>query len=321
MKPIENRYEFLLIFDCENGNPNGDPDAENLPRIDSQDGHGLVSPESIKRKIRDRIALNGIEIFIQHQTNLNRAIFAAREQSNTLKDKSTKITLQNAAAIMCKRFYDVRTFGGVMTTGVNSGQLTGPVQITLARSVDPVHIMDWGITRVAVAETVQGAKTLADYEQWESEQNASDLRTMGRKSLIPYGLFVAKGCISAFDAERTGFSEADLELLCESMLDMFEHSRSASRGLMTTRRLVIFKHIGSSKDPKVRLKQAKLGRIPAQNLLELGRIVRISRVNKDAFPRAYHDYDVVVDTSALPETIEVLDLDLWDEEKFRSAWV
>ena len=320
MKPIENRYEFLLIFDCENGNPNGDPDADNLPRTDSQDGHGLISDVSIKRKLRDYVALRGKEIFVKHKTNLNRAIQEAREQAGQPKAKATKATVEDASKIMCERFFDVRTFGAVMTTGANAGQVLGPVQITLARSIDPIHTMDWSITRVAKTEDLKSGKTTADYEKWEEEHAATDLQTMGRKSFIPYGLYVVKGFISAFEAEKTGFSQEDFELLCEAMLNMFEHSRSASRGLITTRRLIIFKHVGSAENLEDRKRQAKLGRVPAQRLLEQGNVVSITRSNQDRVPRAYADYTVTVDETKLPNSIEMLDLDLWDEEVFRADW-
>lgn len=320
MKPIENKYEFMIIFDCENGNPNGDPDADNLPRSDSQNGFGLVSDVAIKRKIRDYLSLVGEEIFVQHKTNLNRGIFEAREKTGEAKHPATAATLREAEKFMCQKYFDVRTFGAVMTTGANAGQLTGPVQITVARSVDPIHIMDWSITRVAVTQDIKSAKSVDDYIAWEAKQPEEERRTMGRKSLIPYGLYVAKGFVSAFDAQITGFSETDLELLCQSILNMFEHSRSASRGTMTTRRLILFRHTSSSTDPKQKKQQAMLGRVPAQRLLELGSIVSVTKVDTSQPPRAYSDYSVIINTTALPEGIEMLDYSQWDEGLFKNPW-
>ncbi|MEY4530736.1 MAG: hypothetical protein RLZZ156_1457 [Deinococcota bacterium] len=320
MGVINNRYEFMLIFDCENGNPNGDPDTENLPRIDSQDGHGLVSDASLKRKIRDLVARIGEKIFVEHDINLNRKIFEAREKTGKA-GKATKEAVDQAAKLMCETYFDVRTFGAVMSTGANAGQLVGPVQIIPARSVDPIHIMDWGITRVAVTETVKNAKSLGDYEVWEVNQPKDQLRTMGRKALIPYGLYVAKGFISAFDAENTGFSEDDLQLLFEALLNMFEHSRSGSRGMMSARKLVIFKHIGDAIKPEHSEQQAKLGRVPAHYLLDLGSVVSITRKDTNRPPRAFNDYTVTVDASVLPKGIEMLVLDMWDMDLYTNGWV
>ena len=317
MNPIQNRFEFLLIFDCENGNPNGDPDADNLPRTDLQDGHGLISDVSIKRRIRDYAQLTGHEIFYQHSINLNRLIQGARVQAGNEKLKPTLEVTKSAAKKLCERYYDVRTFGAAASTGPNAGEITGPVQITLGKSIDPVHIIEMTITRKSVAKDLPKNSTVADYERWEAEQPRDELQTMGRKSLIPYGLYTAKGFISAFQAERTEFSSDDLVTLCEAMLNMYEHGRSASKGLMTTRRLLVFKHVGKSKNPEQFLKEAKLGRAPAQNLLEQGKVVTITRTDQKQVARAYADYSVTVDRERLPNGVEMIDLETWDEKLFR----
>src|SRR3990170_3048321 len=230
---IQNRYEFLYLFDCENGNPNGDPDAGNAPRLDPEDMRGLVSDVALKRRVRNyvQIASGNVApnaIFIEHATNLNRPITKAHEETGGVPEKSaSKGKVKEARKWMCKTFFDVRTFGAVMSTGANAGQVRGPVQFSFARSVDPILPMEASITRMAVAEKVSGAKTAADYEKWENEQEEDKLRTMGRKALIPYGLYVSKGFVSANLAKGTGFSDDDLKNLWEALLNMYDHDRSA----------------------------------------------------------------------------------------------
>src|ERR1700722_13412762 len=196
--PIKNRYEFLFLFDCENGNPNGDPDAGNAPRIDPEDMHGLVSDVAIKRRIRNYVQLaHGNQmpnaIFIEHATNLNRQIMRAHEETPGGYDgKKTKDKVEAARNWMCQQFYDVRAFGAVMSTGPNAGQVRGPVQVSFARSHEPVLSSEISITRQAVAQDVKGAKSSADYAKAEAEQPEDTLRTMGRKALFPYGLYIAR---------------------------------------------------------------------------------------------------------------------------------
>ncbi len=193
MNSIQNRYEFLYLFDCENGNPNGDPDAGNSPRIDPEDMHGLVSDVAIKRRVRnyiqtafDNTAPNAI--FVEHATNLNKPIAEAHIKTDGAPGgNATRPQVEKARGWMCGTFFDVRTFGAVMSTGANAGQVRGPVQVAFSRSIDPILPMDAAITRMAVAEKVKDAKTVADYEAWEEKQDEDKLRTMGRKSLIPYG--------------------------------------------------------------------------------------------------------------------------------------
>jgi len=208
---------------------------------------------------------------------------------------------------MCRNFFDVRTFGAVMSTGPNAGQVRGPVQLAFARSVDPVMPLDISITRMAVAADVKGAKSWKDYEQWEAEQDEDTLRTMGRKSLIAYGLFVGKGFISAHLAEQTGFSKDDLKLLFKAVLGMYEHDRSASKGVMTVRPpIYVLKHVGTDSNPEQRTRQAKLGCAPAQVLFE--EVIEVKRRAGVETPRSFADYEVVVHEDKVPAGVELLRL-------------
>ena len=311
--PITNRYEFLCLFDCENGNPNGDPDAGNAPRIDPEDMHGLVSDVAVKRRIRNYVQIaRGNKapnaVFIEQATNLNRPIVTAHEETGNpepTKKGSSKDQVEKARNWMCGQFYDVRAFGAVMSTGPNAGQVRGPVQVAFSRSYDPVLPLDISITRMAVAEDVKGAKSSADYVKWEGEQDEDKLRTMGRKSIIPYGLYGCRGFISAHLAEKTGFSEDDLELLWEALKNMYEHDRSASKGLMTVQKLFAFKHVGTDSDNGQRARQAILGCAPAHALFDLIKVVKKPEV---ASPRSFGDYTVTVDPKSLSPGVELLEL-------------
>ncbi|MBM4075443.1 MAG: type I-C CRISPR-associated protein Cas7/Csd2, partial [Planctomycetes bacterium] len=291
-QPITNRYEFFFLFDCENGNPNGDPDSGNAPRLDPQDMHGLVSDVALKRRIRNYVQLargNAMPnaIFVEHASNLNVAIARAHESTGGMpgtsgsgektKSKTNKDKSAGARKWLCDNFYDIRTFGAVLSTGANAGQVRGPVQIPFARSVSPILPLDVSITRMAVAgfekktHGVQDDPGMSSEKLLELEKNVPEdtLRTMGRKSLIPYGLFVGKGFISAHLAQQTGFNTDDLQLLFEALLNMYEHDRSASKGTMTVRQpLYVFKHVGTDSVPDQRQRQAMLGCAPAQVLFE-----------------------------------------------------
>jgi CRISPR-associated protein Csd2 len=308
-EPIKTRYEFMVLFDCENGNPNGDPDAGNTPRIDPEDMHGLVSDVAMKRRVRNYVQMAGGNnspnaIFIEHATNLNRRIVCAHEATpgGYVPDKKAgkgKVAL--AKEWMCKNFYDVRAFGAVMSTGPNAGQVRGPVQFSFARSVDPVLPLDISITRMAVAEDVKGAKSSEDYLKWEKEQPEDQLRTMGRKALIPYGLYVVKGFISAHLAEDTKFSEADLLILWEALLKMYDHDRSASKGVMSVREpIFVFQHIGTDTNDQQRLQQAKLGCAPAHKLFDLIAVKKKAGIES---ARSFHDYEIIFRKSLLPKGI------------------
>jgi len=331
--PISNRYEFLFLFDCLNGNPNGDPDAGNAPRLDPQDMHGLVSDVAIKRRIRNYVQVArgnklaegdkpGYAIFIEHATNLNIAIARAHENAGdkkiTGKKGANKYDVEEAREWMCRNFYDVRTFGAVMSTGANAGQVRGPVQIAFCRSVDPILPLEASITRMAIAEP-EGEKakkmTSKQLEEWTAEQPEDELRTMGRKSLIPYGLYVGKGFVSANLADPahrgTGFSEDDLKLLWEAILNMYEHDRSSSKGVMTVHpeHTFVFKHVGTDKDNEQRARQAKLGCAPAHKLFELVE----SRIQHVATPRSIKDYGELPTPNKigaqLPAGVEVYRMD------------
>lgn len=308
-KIIKNRYEFLLMFDCENGNPNGDPDAGNSPRIDPEDMHGLVSDVAIKRRVRNyvQIAKENVPpyaIFVEHGTNLNRPIQEAHEQTNSTG--ATRQEVDKKRKWMCDTFYDIRTFGAVLSTGANAGQVRGPVQIAFARSLHPILPLDVSITRMAVAENVKG--DLKAYKEWEEKQPEDELRTMGRKALIPYGLYVAKGFISAHLAQGTGFTDDDLNLLWEALCNMYDHDRSASKGMMATRKLIVFKHVGTDTDPQQRTRQAMLGCAPAHQLLELGQIVDIRLKDTTQPPRRFHDYEVNLYRDRVPRGVELIEL-------------
>lgn len=313
IEPIQNRYEFLCLFDCENGNPNGDPDAGNAPRIDPQDLHGLVSDVAIKRRIRNYVQIargNTMPnaIFVQHATNLNRPIVRAHEQTEgglgTTDKGASKAKVEMARRWMCQNFYDVRTFGAVMSTGPNAGQVRGPVQIAFARSLDPVLPLDLSITRMAVAENVKGAKSSEEFAKWEGEQAEDKLRTMGRKSLIPYGLYLAKGFISAHLAANTGFTDNDLTLFWDALLGMYEHDRSASKGHMSVREpIVVFKHVGTDTNQVQRKQQAMLGCAPAHKLFELLEVKK--KRDMPEAPRSFADYNVTLNRSQVPAGVEV----------------
>ncbi len=313
---IKNRYEFLFLFDCENGNPNGDPDSANAPRIDPEDMRGLVSDVAIKRRIRNYVqAAHGNAmpnaIFIEHATNLNTKIARAHENTGGMPEhdgKKWKTTREKAAAAgrwLCDNFFDIRAFGAVLSTGPNAGQVRGPVQIAWAKSVDRILPLEASITRMAVAEDIKGSKIGSiDFEKWESQQPEDSLRTMGRKSLIPYGLFVGKGFISAHLAQKTGFSEDDLGLLWAALLNMFELDRSASKGVMTVRKpIYVFKHVGTDGDPVQRQRQAQLGCAAAQDLFGL---IDVQLNPALTVPRKFSDYIVKV-SRELPPGVELLE--------------
>ncbi len=287
---MNHRYDFVYLFDCKDGNPNGDPDAANSPRIDPQDMHGLVSDVCLKRKVRNFVLLAkecapGYGIFVQQGSVLNDRIAEAHKalghevDAKSEKKKASRDQVAAARVAMCKRFFDVRTFGAVMSTGANAGQVRGPVQLSFSRSIDPILPLELSITRMAVTE---------------AKEADSPNQTMGRKNLIPYGLYRCHGFISAHLARETGFSEADLELFWQALTQMFDHDRSASRGTMAPQKLVVFKH------------QSALGNAPAHKLFNL---VKVDRRQGVAVPRSIEDYDITVPgSSALPAGVEILDL-------------
>ncbi|MEW8438855.1 MAG: type I-C CRISPR-associated protein Cas7/Csd2 [Candidatus Thiodiazotropha taylori] len=286
MMTIQNRYEFVYLFDVTNGNPNGDPDAGNMPRLDPESSKGLVTDVCLKRKIRNFIELTegnspGYDIYVREKAVLNnqnlRAYDALEIEPVAKKLPKDEQQAKEVTAWMCKNFFDIRTFGAVMTTKVNSGQVRGPVQLAFAKSVDPVIPLEISITRMAVAT------------EEEAEKQSGDNRTMGRKSIVPYGLYRVHGFISAKLAEKTGFSDSDLEKLWQALQMMFEHDHSAARGEMVARKLVVFKH----KDA--------LGNMPSHKLFDR---VTIERINGEPGTPAssFNDYRVTVDSNGLAES-------------------
>ena len=282
---VLNRYDFLLLFDVTDGNPNGDPDAGNMPRIDAETGMGMVTDVCIKRKIRNYVQIvKGAEkpydIFIKEKAILNNLISISHQEEEVKSLEKEKKT-EAARAWMCRNYFDIRTFGAVMSTGHNAGQVRGPIQFTFARSIDPVFTSEHCITRMAVATDT------------ESEKQSGDNRTMGRKYTIPYALYKTHGFISAHLAAQTGFNEEDLSLFWESLKFMFDHDRSAARGLMCSRKLIVFKH------------NSALGNVPAQQLFDL---VKIERKDVSAPARVYSDYMITIDKGNLPAGVEIIEM-------------
>lgn len=292
---IQNRYDFVLLFDVKDGNPNGDPDAGNLPRVDAETGQGLVTDVCLKRKVRNFVSLAKdqgdsteklqeekpqFEIYVKEKAILNKQherayVAIGREDILAGDDKKRKggDAINDARKWMCANFFDVRTFGAVMSTGVNCGQVRGPVQLTFARSFDPIVASEHSITRMAVATEA------------EAQKQQGDNRTMGRKFTVPYGLYRAHGFVSSFLARQTGFTDEDLNTLWEALTTMFEHDRSAARSEMATRGLYVFKH------------ESELGNAPAHKLFDL---IQIKRANgSDGPPRGFGDYSVTTPEEGL----------------------
>ena len=285
---IQNRYEFVYLFDVENGNPNGDPDAGNMPRIDPETSYGLITDVCLKRKIRNFVEIvegnrSPYEIYIREKAILNQTHERAHQavgvtdHDESKKRKGSGVDVGKARAWMCSNFFDVRAFGAVMSTGVNCGQVRGPVQLNFARSIESIVPMEISITRMAVTT------------EKEAEQQSGDNRTMGRKHIVPYALYRAEGYLSAHLAAQTGFSEEDLELLWNSLINMFDHDHSAARGKMNARKLIVFRH------------NSMLGNAPAHKLFDL---VEVNRGANDSKPsRAFSDYQVTIDRSNVPDGV------------------
>lgn len=294
MAKLEKRYDFVLYFDVKDGNPNGDPDAGNFPRIDAETGNGIVTDVCLKRKVRNYVQMTkgneaGYDIFVKEKAVLNKEIDEVFAENNITDSAGKAINAKNPAkgeniekgrVGMCKKFYDIRTFGAVLSTGANAGQVRGPVQFTFARSVEPVVALEHSITRMAVAT------------EEEAEKQGGDNRTMGRKYTIPYGLYKAYGFVSPHFASSTGFSVEDLDLLWEAIIQMFELDRSAARGLMTTRRLVIFEH------------NSALGSKPADELFNRVKVEQTG--NSPA--RDFSDYTITLDGSPLNDIKTIVTL-------------
>ena len=308
---LNQRYDFVLVFDVQDGNPNGDPDAGNMPRLDAESGHGLITDVSLKRKVRNFVGLvkeqderepvdgeKRFEIYVREKAILNHqnqraysalnlavapeeqaqdatenaATDAKKKKPAKEKRKGSADEVSQARKWMCQNFFDVRTFGAVMSIGVNCGQVRGPVQLTFARSVEPIVALEHSITRMAVAT------------EGEAEKQQGDNRTMGRKHTVPYGVYVAHGFVSSFLAKQTGFGDDDLELVFQALAQMFEHDRSAARGEMSTRGLYVFKH------------DSELGNAPAYALFER---LQIKPKEGGAVARSFDAYSVAFDGQSL----------------------
>lgn len=286
MSELKNRIDFVYLFDVQDGNPNGDPDAGNLPRIDAETGMGLVTDVCLKRKVRNYVQTaknlaEGYDIFIKEKAILNDEIDKAYDDEKVkAADEKSKATA--ARDVMCKQFYDIRTFGAVMTrgSGKNAGQVRGPIQLTFSRSVEPISQAEHSITRIAVA-TAQ-----------EADKQKGANHTMGRKSTVPYGLYVCHGFVSANLAKQTGFSEEDLELFWDALKNMFDEDHSAAHGLMSAQKLIAFRH------------DSELGNVQASQLFDL------IKINKkiDGPARKFSDYEVTIDKGNLPENVKLEEL-------------
>ena len=305
---IQNRYELMYYVACTNANPNGDPDMGNTPRIDPQTMQGFISDGATKRRIRDYVVTAhggepGMEIIVQQATNLNRHIARAKREAGFEDCAKGKDAVYAGRRKACELFYDVRTFGAVMSTGPNAGQVRGPVQFTFGKSLDPVLPLDISITRMAIAKNLKENSTMEDYQKDEDATPEDKLRTMGRKQLIPFGLYEVRAFISANLAAETGFDDRDLQVLFEAILNMYEHDRSASKGEMeVVSPLILFKHVGTDSDENQRRRQAKLGCAPAHRLFEL---VDVHRKPNVEIPRSYRDYDAVVPLDKVPAGVEI----------------
>ncbi|HEY0555520.1 MAG TPA: type I-C CRISPR-associated protein Cas7/Csd2 [Thermoanaerobaculia bacterium] len=292
---VAHRYDFVLLFDVFQGNPNGDPDAGNAPRVDPETGHGLVSDVSLKRKIRNFVTLAksdlqggapapGYDIYVkQHGVleQLHRRAYETLGLKTDEKSKEAKVSnVEKARAWMCQTYFDIRTFGAVLTLDINCGQVRGPVQITFSRSIDPIMPLEQSITRKAVATQREADAQI--------EKSGQVVGTMGRKEIVPYGLYRAHGFISPHLAADTGFTEEDLDLVWQALLNMFEHDRSATRGEMATRKLIVFEH------------ESPLGNAQAHALFG-----RVHAALKDAAkpPRGFDDYQITVGREGLPSGV------------------
>jgi CRISPR-associated protein Csd2 len=315
MTAIANRYDFVLLFDVTRGNPNGDPDAGNMPRVDPETNFGLVSDVSLKRKIRNYVELahggeDGRHIYVQEGAILNeqhRLAYKAQYPDDPKIDEVAKlnpksdIDAKEMTGFMCRNFFDVRAFGAVMSTGVNCGQVRGPVQIAFAQSIEPIVPQEISITRMAATNAAEKKRK----SESDDGPERTDNRTMGRKHIVPYALYRAHGFISAKLAERTGFGETDLELLFKALSSMFEHDRSASRGEMASRKLIVFKH------------RSALGKAPAHALFERVRVgrnidgefrdVEDPVIGNQPPARKFSDYVVEIDRANLPDGVEIVE--------------
>lgn len=290
---MNNRYDFIYLFDVKDGNPNGDPDAGNLPRIDPETGNGLVTDVCLKRKVRNFIQMvkadaqdkdadgsaKGFDVYVREKAILNNQHLRAYKKLDIDPKKAKQEERDQTREWMCKNFYDIRSFGAVMTTEINCGQVRGPIQFAFGRSIDPVVTSEHAVTRCAVTT------------EKEAEKQSGDNRTMGRKFTVPYGLYMAHGFINPFLANQTGFGDEDLTLFWDALKNMFEHDRSAARGLMGAQKIIVFKH------------DSALGNAPANKLFDL---VSVKRKNGLEVARSFSDYDITIATP--PAGVEIIEM-------------
>ena len=300
MENLKNRIDFVYIFDVQNGNPNGDPDAANAPRVDAEDMHGIVTDVCLKRKVRNYVQTivaeddkneyqEGYDVFVKDKAVLDALVekIYDYESVKIIKDKDKKTEevkkKEEAKKLLCKNYFDIRTFGQVIATPGKQDQVRGPIQLTFARSVDEITPRPLSITRCAVQKEEKNSDT-DDVRQKE--------RTMGRKNIVPYGLYVCHGFVSANLAKQTGFSEEDLELFWDALKNMFDVDRSAARGLMSAQKLIVFKH------------ESALGNAPANKLFDLVKVEKVC----DGAPRSFRDYIVTIDKAGLPANVTIEEL-------------
>lgn len=281
MTKLDNRFDFLYIFDVQDGNPNGDPDAANLPRVDAETGHGLVTDVCLKRKVRNYVDTacsnkEGYDIFIQEAAVLDTRVEDIYK-TEPVKNAAKGTQKEKAKEALCKKYYDIRTFGAVIATKEKQGQVRGAVQLTFARSADPIVSLNHAITRMAVTK--------------ESDKDKE--RTIGRKSTVPYGLYVVHGFVNANLANQTGFGKEDLEIFWKALANMFDNDRSAARGLMSARKLIVFEH------------DSKLGNAPANVLFDL---VSVKKKDDVESPRSFSDYEIKIESDKLPKGVKINEL-------------
>ena len=327
---MNNRYEFMFFVEAKNCNPNGDPDMGNTPRIDPETMNGIITDVAIKRRIRNYIEdafqhKYGLDIIKRESSNMNKAIAeVVLEANNGTIDKKGNKKVNESMKLACERYFDVRTFGDVLTTGLNAGQIRGPVQIAMATSLDPILPLDMTITRMCYTEGKY--TTLEEYDKLDNEMNDDSKRTMGRKQSIPYGLYVVKGSVSANLAEKTGFNENDLNVLFEAIMNMYNNDISASKtGMSVIQPLIIFKHIGTNpNNVEQNIRETKLGCAPAYKLYEL---VEIKKKDGIEYPRDYKDYDVKINKNNLPNGVQIgfkygpFDEIIWDNILEKDTWL
>lgn len=304
---MNNKYDFVFLIQATNCNPNGDPDMDNMPRIDEETMHGFMTDVCIKRNIRDYIEtafenVAGMDIMYKDGTNVNESIAKAALKANDgmIGNKNSKV--RETSEELSKQYFDVRTFGAVASTGVNGGQIRGAVQIGFGQSLDPICIKDITITRNCYTE---GKFTdLEKYRELDESIPEDKKRTMGRKQFVPYGLYVVYGNVSAMLAQKTGFSENDLQCLFEAIMNMYNVSSSASKtGMTVLSPMIIFKHVGTDNGSEdARKREAMLGCAPTYRLHEL---IEIKKKDGIEYPRTYKDYDICINKSGLPKGVEI----------------